>query len=375
MKPIPRICHIVTGLNVGGAERALTNILLGGLGNSANSTVVSLLDEGHYGPILKEGGVNVYSLKLRRKARDISIFPKLADIIRSINPDIIQGWMYHGNIVATVSQQILSRKSKLVWNVRAALDAYDEMPVGTRMAIQSCRFLSKAPSSVIYNSARSRTHHEKLGFPKEFGMVIPNGFDTSFWKGGADKRVAARLRLGLPKEALVVGFVARNDPLKHPSNFLNAFALCVDQIPTARAVMIGRDLDSAVRGMAIHDKIILLGERNDVQDIIPGFDMLCLSSKLEGFPNVIGEAMACGIPCLTTDVGDAAEIVGSTGWVVPPQNSEALARAMIDALRQGHLTLFNKGKSARKRIIEKYSLQTIVSQYANLYGNLVDQIR
>lgn len=364
----PTITHIITGLEKGGAERFLYNLLTNGLQKSFNNKVISLMSEGHYGPLLKKK-LPVNCLNLKRGQINILAVIKLIKILLKDKPDIIQGWMYHGNLAALVGLFIFKKKLKISWNIRQGLEIFSEMKLLTRLAIKLGKIFSNIPDLILYNSVRSIMQHRDLGFMNLNDYYIPNGFDTQKWKPNKKMRKKVRNQLGIPSNTKVIGYVGRDDKQKDLPNLFKAFEIVKKQKSNIILVAVGKKL----RKYAINtDRIIFLDERTDVHNLMTGFDFLCLCSKAEGFPNVLGEAMSTGLSCVTTNAGDAKEIVGKTGWVVPSNNYKLLSKSLKETSNYSHKKLLNYGNVARKKIINDYSIDVVKDQYVSLYNSLLN---
>ena len=366
----PIVTHVITGLNVGGAERALSALLTGGLQGRVSNRVISLMDEGHYGPVLREAGIDVSCLGMKRGLPTPAVFGRLRRALRAAPQDIIQGWMYHGNLAASVGARLSSGRPAVSWNVRTSMDDPSLLGRSTRLIVGLGGRMSGGVDAIVYNSARSRRQHYDLGYSATRDLVIPNGFDLDLWCHGASARARARTELGLSENAIVAGFVGRGAPVKDVPTLLRAFAQVRASLPIVTLVCVGRDVEGQRPADVPTDGVLFLGQRADVAQLMPAFDVLCLSSRVESFPNVVGEAMACGIPCVTTDVGDAADIVGDTGWIVPPGAPSDFARSLEAALREPAEMRIKRGQAARDRIQAHYSLPAIVERYAELYQKI-----
>lgn len=372
-----KIVHIITGLGIGGAERALHTLLSNGLQGEFSNHVISLVDEGHYGPLLRRAGIPITVVKMRRSFPDpVAIF-RLSRLVRSLKPDIIQGWMHHGNLAAYLVKLSVPQSTSMVWNIRSGLDAIELLSKLTRILIHLEGNLSSSAHRIIYNSQRSRTQHEASGFFSKNGIVIPNGFDTEYWGPIIPPIFPMRNSFNLPPDAIVLGFVGRNHPQKDVANFLRSLTKVFAVEQNLYVFIIGRGIDR--RDVLLRplleslpgERVLLLGERSDIPELMPEFDLFCLSSRTEGFPNVIGEAMSCGVPCISTDVGDAAMIIGDTGWVVPPSDSVAFAEAISAALALSKEERRKIGDMARQRVMDQYSIHSSVDQYKSLYEGLL----
>jgi glycosyltransferase involved in cell wall biosynthesis len=372
-----RVVHIITGLSTGGAERALYNVIANGLADSYSTVVVSLTDEGRYGPMLKELGVAVYCLGMKRGIPSVSSLVKFRTIIKELNPDLIQGWMYHGNLFASFASLFVKPKRRIVWNVRQCIYSLNAEKRLTRSVILLGARLSACADGIIYNSQLSCTHHRSIGYSNKKDVVIPNGFPLSRFAFNNDSRTKIRDGLALSLNDFVVGHVGRFHPMKDHANFLKAAVLVAKKLSNARFLMIGTDIESSNAELlldlpkSLEDRFVLLGERSDVETYYSAMDAFCLSSSSEAFPNVLGEAMACGLPCISTNVGDAVYIVGDTGLIVPPCDPQALANAMLVMLEKPEEERECLRKEARARIEQHFSMDRVVDEYKHLYVRLI----
>lgn len=371
-----RVLNIIAGLSAGGAERALYNILAGGLKEHHDHTVLSLQGAGSIGPKIRELGVPVYALHMRRGIPTPGTLWRLRCVIRNLGPDVIQGWMYHGNLAASLAGMFAAGRPAVVWNVRQSLyDLAAEKPL-TRKIIRANHWLSGRVDTIIYNSRVSRRQHEAFGFESARGLVVPNGFDLKCLKPNNVVGEAIRQKLGIPRTAQVIGHVARFHPMKDHVSFLRAAVHIASVIPNVRFLVVGRDVsleNPALAGIVpaeFIDRFIFPGECLDAYRLMHAMDVFCLSSWSEAFPNVLGEAMACGVPCVTTDVGDCANIVENTGVVVPPSDSKALAQGLLAMLEKPDEMRRALGRAARERVECHYGLDSVVAQYIDLYEKL-----
>ena len=368
-KKIPSVIHLITSLERGGAERFLHNLISNGLKGQFNNSVISLMAEGHYGKLLKKKKIPVFSLNMDRGQINFLAAKKLRKILIEQKPDIIQGWMYHGNLAALLGYLMVNRKIKLSWTIRLSLEIYSRMKLTTRLAIKLGSYLSKIPDLIIYNSNRSLKQHRAIGYNKENDFSIPNGFDTKVWKPNLKIRLHLRNKLGISSTTKVIGYVGRGEDQKDIPTLFKAFDEVCKKHSNTILLTIGRNLKQHTTN---NKNIIFLGQQSNVENLMKTFDLLCLSSKAEGFPNVIGEAMATGIPCITTDVGDAKEIVGETGWISPPNDPVSLANCLDSALKNPKGQLGKYGKIARKKIINNFSIEGVKNQYISLYNSILD---
>lgn len=373
-----KILHVITGLSTGGAERALNNLLFGGLAERFDTAVLSLSDFGTLGGGITQLGVPVHALDMRGVVPTPRVLERLRRIVRGFAPDIIQGWMYHGNLAASVGAGFSCSRSGVVWNVRQSLYSLKAEKLLTRQVIRANRVCSRRVAGVVYNSHLSRAQHAQFGFDSRHSRVIPNGFDLNQLRPDRVAGQQVRAALGLAADALVIGHVARFHPMKDHAGFLRAAVQVARVMPHTRFLVIGREVspdNPALTGIvpaAISERFLFTGERRDVGRLLQAMDVLCSSSWSEAFPNVLGEAMACGVPCVATDVGDSADILGNAGIITAPSDSDALAEGLLAMLDKNTVDRERLGQDARERVAQHYSLPCIVQRYAELYEELHD---
>jgi len=368
-----RILHVTTGLTTGGAEIMLLKLL------SANngvweSAVVSLMDEGTIGSKIAALGIPVHSLGLRRgRPNPVSVL-SLKSIARQFQPQLIQGWMYHGNLGASLASVSMQGRVPVLWSIRQSLYDITRERRLTRAMIRLGAFFSWHPANIIYNSQISARQHELFGFRTSKSVVIPNGFDSQLFRPDSQARHQIRRELGVGMDAILVGLIARLHSVKDHSGFLRSAAFVTRVHPSVYFVLAGSGVnkeESALRSLIAEHRLegrtFLLGERSDIPKLTAALDIACSTSLGEGFSNAIGEAMACGVPCVVTDVGDSAYVVADAGLLVPPRDPEALAQAIDHLVDAGPEQRRQLGVAARRRIQTEFSLPTIAHRYEDLY--------
>ena len=372
-----RVCHIITGLYTGGAEMMLYRLLAATDRRRFEPTVISLIDQGALGERIQALGIPVHTLELNRNSGLLTGPFRLLALLRSLQPDLIQGWMYHGNLAATLAGFLTGAPT--IWGIHYSLyDPVGERPA-TRAIIGLSRWLSRRPAATVYVSRISAEQHAVHGFHDRDRRVIPNGFDGEVHRPDAASRLRFRAEIGAHEHEFLVGLIARYHPMKDHANLLRAASTLTGLSPRIRWVLAGpgvdvsnADLTGMISELGLAEHTHLLGERGDTPAILTGLDLLCMSSSHgEAFPMVVGEAMATGLPCVVTDVGDAAWMVGDTGWVVPPRNPEALAAALTEAWVLGSTARADRGRAARRRVLERFSLASTTTAYQNLYESLL----
>ncbi len=369
--------HIITSLSTGGAELSLLKLLAASPALRAGARVISLRDLGTVGPRLEALGIPVWATGIRRSLPTPAAVLRLRKMVRAASPSLLQGWMYHGNLAALAARGWLRKRVPLVWNIRHSVYSLGAEKPMTAMVIRLGAMLSRWPDRIIYNSRLAASQHEGLGYASDRTLVIPNGFDIARFFPRSDVRSPVRAELGLASDTTLVGVVGRYHPMKGHENFLRAVAVVRREFPDARFVMAGtgvtpdnRDLMEVVGALQMREAVLPLGELSDTSRLMAALDLLCLPSSSEGFPNVVGEAMACGVPCVVTDVGDAAWLVGETGIVVPPRDPAALAEGMRQLLRAPSNARVQLGAAARRRIESHFTLAAVIQQYTDIYSAL-----
>lgn len=372
-----KIIHLITGLQVGGAESMLVKLLATMDRARFDPEVISLMSGGPNREALGDLGIPVHELGMRPGLPGPGTMWRLRRLARELRPDLVQGWMYHGNLAAAwLAGQAPSRPEQ-IWNIRHSVDDLgDERPM-TRVAIRLGARLSGRPRAIVCNSNVSLEQHAALGYRRDSLVMIPNGFDLHRFRPDSDARRAVRSELGVPEDALLVGMMARRHPMKGQDDFLRMAASVRRSRPDTCFMMAGRgvrlgvpELDRLLDEGGLEGAVRMPGSRPDAPRILAALDVFVMPSTFgEGFPNVLGEAMACGVPCVTTDVGDAAVVVGDLGSVVERGRPEALTRAVLDFLGLSGQERARLGGRCRDSIGERFALETVAGRYADLYDS------
>jgi glycosyltransferase involved in cell wall biosynthesis len=374
-----RIVHVITGpLGVGGAEVMLHALIQASDPERTWHEVISLTELGCVADRIRELGVRTQALGMSRNRLRIPNPAKvlrLAGLLRELRPHVVQTWLYHADLIGGVAAR-LAGGCRVFWGIHNSTLDTTHTRRTTRWTVAVCaRVSSVVPDGVVSVSRSARDLHVSAGYdPRKF-TIIPNGFDLDRFRPDPAARREARSELGISEGAVVIGLPARVDPQKDHRNFVRAAALLASRRREARFLLCGdgtaSDNPALVRDLAEHgllDRSLLLGRRSDMPRILNALDVGTLSSAFgEAFPLAIGEAMACGVPCVVTDLGDSAYLVGDTGRVVPPRDPEALARAweaLADAGPEGRRAL---GRAARERVAERFSLPHVAGAYEGLY--------
>ena len=304
------VLHVIPSLNIGGAEMCLAKLAATPREQRPQARIVTLmpLTESRIEQDLRTAGVPFDSLGAHDGWGMPSAIFKLGNLIRKYRPDCVQGWLYYGDLTATLALMRSGRRksTRLYWGIRCSDMDFSHYGRQLRWTVKACARLSRSPDAIIANSVAGRTIHEQLGYRTDNFRVIPNGIDTDRFAPDRDARNRLRTDFGLPADAPIVVAAARVDPQKDYDTFLKV----VQALPHVTFIAAGTDTEY----LAHHPNLVRLGTWDEMPTLFAGADLaICTSAFGEGFPTIIGEAMACGTPVVTTDVGDARTIVGETG--------------------------------------------------------------
>lgn len=370
-----RVIYIITGLGTGGAEAMLLKLLERLDREHYTPMVISLTTTGEIGERIAALEIPAYILRMEPNTPNLTKFICLIRLLYQLRPDVVHTWMYHADLLGGLAAKWVGC-SKIIWGVRNTdLLPGNGVSKSTALIMRLSALLSNiVPYTIICVAESAKRTHAEMGYAQNKMRVISNGFDVETYKADAHARHRIRQMLNLPSNALVIGSIGRFNEYKDHRNFILAAGDVASADETVYFLMVGRDVDcdNALIRKWIHetgysDRFILLGERSDVMDILKAMDVFCLHSISEGFPNVLGEAMSTSLPCVVTDVGDAARLLGNTGLVVPPRNPSALAEELLKLVKTTPEQRINLGCLARKRIVEHWSIDQVTQQYEQLY--------
>jgi glycosyltransferase involved in cell wall biosynthesis len=375
-----KVMHIITTLGPAGAETMLFRIASGMDGTRFENEVVSLTGILDLAERMREIGVRVRTLGMKTSLPNPLLVMRLAQWIRESKPDVIHTWMYHANLIGSLAA-FLAGDVPVVWGIHhSTFDSrFDKRR--TMLVNRACGLLSRrlAARIVCCSEASLRTH-KRLSYAVEKLEVIPNGFDLEQVRPDPAARGSLRGELGIPADALVIGMAARFHPHKDHRNFIQAAGRLHKRMPALHFLLCGMDITRQNTQLAgwidaagIRECCHLLGHRKDVSRLFAGMDVATSSSRSEAFPIAVGEAMACETPCVVTDVGDSALIVGETGTVVAPRDPHALAEAWRKLIEAGAAVRCRLGIAARRRVQQHFALPAIVERYQAIYARLATE--
>ena len=372
-----KVVHIVTSLFEGGAQQMLSRLVQELDRDRFRPVVVSLLAGGELTAEIREAGIECHDLGVKRGQVSPRALRRLRRLLREAAPDLVSSWLYHADLAATLAMLRMQPSCPLIWNVRCSKLELHHYPRTTGLSLKALARLSRRPVAVIANSHAGKSAHIDAGYRPRRWEVIHNGVDTTRWHPDPAARVWLRESLGLPATSQLVIHAARDDPKKDHGTLLEAFSDLLRANNDLHLLLAGAGIDERnirlCRKIAVLEhrgQIHLLGPRRDLPRVFAGVDLAVLTSAFgEGCPSVLAEAMACGTPCVTTDVGDAAWVVGETGRVVEPRDSSTLNRVIGELLGSPE-TRGQLGIAARERVVKTFPLERTVEQFAKLYAEL-----
>ena len=370
-----QVLHIITSLSDGGAEAVLFRLCK--FDKENNHTVISLMSEQKYGPMLDNIGVAVHTLNFSKGKIKVSGLFQLYRLIRQIKPDVVQTWLDHADLIGGIVARLAGIKN-IVWGVHHTDLVKGESKISTILISRINAFLSYfVPKKIVYCAEEAKKAQEQIGYKKTKSVLVYNGYDVKDFVQNNFLGAAFRNELNISVDTFLIGHVGRYDPQKDLPNLVEAFSLLDKKKFNFKVIIVGTNLDNNNLDLVfklnennLSERIQLLGRRNDIDAVMNGIDLFVLSSLSEAFPNVLNEAMLCGTPCVTTNVGDAGKIVSDTGWVVSPKDSQAIANAIIEAAKEkqsNNSFWLQRQTACRKRVVENFSLEKMVKEYKEVW--------
>jgi glycosyltransferase involved in cell wall biosynthesis len=371
-----RILFVTSGLRLGGAEQQLVVLLRELAASGSVLSVVSLAGPGARSRQIAELGVPVSHLDLGSPCKWTRAALDIASLARRGSADLVHGWMYHGNLMATVLAARIGDSVPVVWSIRHSTAGKGALVSwGTRSVISACSIVSSRAACIVYNSAPSKDAHEGRGFCSSRGRLIVNALDDIRWRPDSAARESVRRELHLPANCLLVGMVARFSPLKGHEVFFRVAAELARRRPDVYFLLVGDGADMgnpAIRSMALgaglDGRIRMIGARDDVPRLTAALDVSCTCSWSESSSNVISEALLCGVPAVSTDVGDARQRLGSDDLIGPVGDHLGLARRCDDLLSRTVEDRKNLALALRSALLNGSSPQEVAAAFRKVYS-------
>ena len=370
-----RVVHMIVGLGDGGAEKSLYKIVTSDKINS--HSVISLTNCGKYGPLLSAAGIPTIAIGAEGSTLwdSLSSLGRLVRTLRVMRPDVLHAWMPHAAILSSALKRPLGIR-RVLWSIRASDYGSGFRSFPTRLIVRMLAHLSHAvPSKILVVGRRALEKHADLGFSRQKMLCIPNGYSLpsreALERGHKDID-APELQRG----CMVFGMMARYHPQKDHLGLLRGFSMVKKGRTDWYLKLAGEGLDSSnkelvaeISRLGLADNVVLLGPTTNPDAFYRSLNVHILTSSFgEGFPNVVAESMLNSVPNLVTDVGDSAEIVGDTGWVVSPNSATDLAAAIESILSSESAEIQARGLRASARISQSYSLEEMVQSHLREYS-------
>ena len=369
-----RILHVISSLDVGGAERALQRLVLHA--QHSQNVVVSLKSGGRIGQELREQGIITYELNFNVKSF-ISSIVELTRILKSERPDLVQTWLYHGDFIGGLAAR-LAKVPKVVWGVRTT-----KLPPRSALTFMlrtiSALLSYVIPDQIVYVANLSADYHVKLGYQRKKRIIINNGVPYN----AVSEKVCNDLRnqLNIPKQSPIVGIVGRYSPDKGHDMFIDVCQLILKKRKDVNFVMVGRGLTTdndhlmaRLKVDQIVDNFRLVGEVENVTPYLLMMDVFCLTSRTEGFPNVLAESMICGTPSVSTNVGDVPIISNGLIPLSDVNDSKQMAHDVEQILELSPSQKKILAHQLKERIKTEFSVSKMVDKYEHLYHSLINKV-
>lgn len=371
-----KIVHIIIGLNVGGAELMLQRLITySSKRDQFEHCVISLTDLGVIGPKLQEQGIKVYSIGITSLNSSLLALFKLRKLLRDISPDVVQTWMYHADLLGGLTARSLGIEN-IIWNVRNTT-INGRGTVATSITKLCAKLSYTIPKKIVYVSKSALKSHQEFGYSNSKSLVIFNGFDIDKFKYNLRARQQYRQDFQILDSDVVIGSVGRFSKSKDHETFIKSIILATQSNPNIKGLLIGRDinLDSFQITEEQKKKFIVIGQREDVANIYSCMDIFCLHSLSEGFPNVLGEAMSAGIPCVVTRAGDSEYILNQVEYTSNVRDVDSLSRSLVSLANLSPEERRQIGLKNRERIKENFEINVIVERYLSLYTLITQKNR
>lgn len=362
------VLFVVRSLNVGGAERQLTTLATALDAAGHRVAVAQCYAGGPFEAPLRDAGIPLHDLRKRSRWDLFGCARRLRRLVARRRPRVVYSFMPEANVIAAVAM-LPWPLAPLCWGVRASDVQMQHYDRAAHLVFGLTRALARVADVIIYNSHSGRAHHEASGYPAGRGVVVPNGIDADRYQPAPEAGRVMREAWQVPATTTLVGVVGRIDPMKGHPIFLQAVARIAGRFPAARFAIVGGDaaawepLRASAAALGIAERMVWIPQQSDMPAVYSALDVLVLPSIFgEGFPNVVGEAMACEIPCVVSEAGDNALVVGDTGRTAPVGDHEGLAAALSDILALAPETRRAMGRRARARVLAEFSVATLVDR-------------
>ncbi len=367
-----KVLHIITSLTAGGAQASLLKTVQNTKDKNILYGVISLKKNGIYSEEFRQSLDFYFECPIRISPKIIYDLFFLYRKITLFSPNIIKTWLYKSDMIVTILYFFMKKKPKLIWNIRCS-DMGGRYDRGLNFIfIKVLSYLSKTPHMILYNSQAGINSHLKRGYSDQKTCLVKNGIDTNIFKPDKYNNKKFKKNLGIPENKLLIGIVARYDPIKGHSDFLKGISI----FNNCHALIVGdgvtksRELKLALNKLKLKEKVTLMEQQKNIGSIISCLDILVSTSYSEGFPTVIAEAMSCQTIVIATNVGDTKEILGEYNFLINPGDPQQLSERIKNISKMKNEIKLSLEKKLRKKIIDNYSLDKMIDKYENIYNSL-----
>ena len=372
-----KIIHIITSLNIGGAEIALQKLLMSKKNDTPKPSVISLTELGKIGEQLQKQNFETHCLHMKNALYFPVTLIKLIKILSNEKPDIVQTWLYHADLLGGIAAKIAGIKN-ILWGIRTT-----ELKKGsfiTAIIRQVCALLSYfIPTRIICVATASMNKHVSLGYARKKMLVIGNGFELEHLQFDNLKRETLRAKYNIDENNIVIGSLGRFSEDKGQEIFLKSAKILNLRNTNIHFLIIGKGINkdneqliSWINDANLGKNITLLEEQSDILACLSAMDIFCLHSRTEGFPNVLGEAMAVGLPCVATNVGDVKHLLSDTGVIVDKNNPLALVEGLELLINNSIEQNKSLGSKARMRIEQEFTINQTRKKFDAVYTSLLN---
>ena len=363
-----KLIFIAPDINSGGAENILFNVAK--TLNKKDIILISLTDSGFYGSKLKNYGYEFYALKMKKNIFAIFKFIYLIILIYKYKPLIVHTWLYRANLFGGVAAKIAG-VNKIYWTIHHDFEYSNFlMMLEMKILILLSYFI---PKKIIFGSDISKKNHILNGFSKYKSTIINNGVSTKIFKPNKKFRIDFRKALSIDEDCLVLGNIARYHPLKDHETLFRALQIVKNKGLRFKCILIGSGFTNKIKKIKerinyyeLNQNLIIYGQTFKINEIINAFDINILTSKKECSPISLLESMSTGVPCISTNVGDASQLIMDSGWTVQISDFKSLAE-LIQKIYIDKNIIKIKSKKARKRVEMFYRLEIMIEKYKALY--------
>tara|TARA_B110000008_G_C16973848_1_gene565033 strand:- start:3052 stop:4179 length:1128 start_codon:yes stop_codon:yes gene_type:complete len=370
---VVKILHIITGLKVGGAENALHRLIV----NSPDGykhEVLSLTTGGEMHSVFSNSNIEVVTIDFKNSF--VSSMISLVKVIKSKNPDIVQTWLYHSNLIGGIAARLSGIKN-IIWGLRGTAIPQSIISIHNIIINLGALFSYFIPSYIVCNAQTVKNYHVRKKYCSKKIEIIENGFILHKDEPQKESMLA---EIKANKESLLIGTVGRYDKLKDYPNMISALSIIMQEFSNVHLILVGRGLDNLnielknlISNSLDISRVHLLGEKNNISSCLRELDIFCLSSRNEGFPNVLAEAMLMKIPCVSTNAGDAANLISDIGVLVPVEDHIKLALGLKYMIAMSKKERRKIGEKSYSHIRSNFSIENNISKFCKLYMKLINE--